>query len=145
MPNAENINRLIDWLKQDQGAHFKMGDWKQAASEDAHDSHSENENFCNTAFCLGGWIYIIQQRDKGIQEDGVNFYALHADEPYSYIDDGAKWLGIEDYQAARLFSSQGYSFDQLPHQKRSAAAIRTLEILRDENRVDWERGRDAIA
>ncbi len=137
MLNKANINRLIDWIKQDQGSHLKMTHWFQSLTTDLPVITYEP---CNTAFCLGGYCYILMLKDDGMPEKDWKFPALGGNISLAAGD----FLGLSGsdmrHDLFSMHSSKFFidDFDNLPQPQRAASAIKVLEILRDEGIVDWD-------
>lgn len=136
MVNVENIDKLIEWIKADQGKHFLMSGWQTYI--DRPNSMVTKYEYCNTAFCLGGWIDQHLQREAGAADATLRFYAM----PETYVERGAAWLGLPERKVSELFympveSSREY-FDRLPESERAAIAIKVLEHLKITGEVNWE-------
>lgn len=152
MPNVENINKVIAALEADKevGTHFLMGDFMVYISPVPDDGERGKHHACKTAFCIAGWANYLRLKEEAPDilncrdfEDHVTRYTA-----------AAYWLDINWTHAQPLFfmrteyrhnlipdldSSMLKWFDDLPTPQRYASAIRVLEILRDENVVDWPR------
>jgi hypothetical protein len=140
MPNTENINRLIALIKADNGEHFLMSSFINYLPHANFDQDKEPIRYieCGTACCLAGWANTIIMTDSGI--DLKNLVGDRLEEEITNDRRAEKWLGIRTNQALELFFPFGkmISIDKLPSRARAAAGIRVLEILREENRVDWD-------
>lgn len=136
MPNVEKINELIAWIEADQAKHFKMQNWVNSLS-DPSGTPATLES-CDTAFCLGGHIYLAKMLREGHKPKVIDFRILSPD---MIGNIGADELGITYSQANRLFimdgSWQRKQFDALPDELRAKGAISALTLLRDEYTVDW--------
>jgi hypothetical protein len=134
--NIEHIDQLIAWIKTDQGKHFIMGDW--ASYLDRPETTVVKYEYCNTAFCLAGWIDQHLQRQAGATDKTLQFNK----DPYEYVNIGSAWLGIERRTALSLFYMNGSEydrnrFDSLPEQERSEIAIKVLEHLKATGEANW--------
>jgi hypothetical protein len=151
--NIDNINRIIERFREDNGSHFKMAGYAEflpGAPIEEHEDPKTPRRYieCNTAFCIAGQANLFRLADEGCDVKdlaGQDFRDQFEDE-YAAGD----WLGITGHGLShRLFYMKGVNwddeydkrraFDALPDQTRRAAGIRVLEILRDEKVVDWER------
>lgn len=151
MVNKENINKVIDWIKEDQGAHLHMCSWFESLGqkEEGYDPEKPHWNFCNTAFCIGGYAFILAQQEKLKQKgkDVVELEELNLpDVSGREIETTAReYLGLttagDMIKAHHLFtmhkSMDMENFDGLPQAQRAEAAINVLEHLRDTGNVDW--------
>lgn len=146
--NTDNINKLIDWLKVDQGRHFHMSSWNSTVLDDKPFKYDPNKEYCGTTFCLAGTCELLFQLDNNVlpQELQVNIRGWRG----RYRVRGTEYLDLNVKQGERLFLMDGLDgegpvlirhmlqkFDQLCKPRRAAAAIRVLEILRDTGEVDW--------
>src|SRR5262249_27082614 len=102
--NIENINKLIDWLRADQGAHLIMKRWQTDMTNnldhgDGYASFYKVQEYhpCGTAFCLGGYCDILSQIDRGVKTPLVGKVG------YRIEDNATGYLGITISQAVRLF------------------------------------------
>ncbi len=157
MPNTANINRLIAILKEDHGRHFAMARFVSYTNEaikageipgDAlHEEAPQYFIECKTAFCLAGWVNKILMDDDTHPEahdykhtKGFEFQHLFTKR---YVP--SQWLGITSKEGEHLFEMSNHYgmrlgiFDRANPGKRLAAAVRVLEILRDEGDVNWSR------
>ena len=154
MPNNENINKLIDRLRQDDGTHFMMEGYVQHTPTarllpDDDPERPRRHIECGTAYCLAGWANLLRMTEIGIDYKSVR---ASDDDPEAFIDQfsnadvAADWLGITTHQANRLFLMWNWEscnmpdteeFDRIDPATRRAAAIRVLEILRDTGEVNW--------
>ena len=136
MVNVENIDKLIEWIKADQGKHFLMNGWQTYLNRPGH--KVTKYEYCNTAFCLGGWIDQHLQREAGATGETLKFYC----KPESYVSSGAAWLGIDARTASLLFymsfQDDRDRFDELPQEERAAIAIKVLEHLKATGTADWD-------
>ena len=142
--NIENINKIIESLKTDTGNHFIMANF----ADYLNGMRAEQYVHCNTAMCICGWAnhHRLAQTDAAALTR-ANYGALVADE-----EKGAAWLGIDwntghelfflkDTFGAPLFESLE-TFDAEPPEKKRAAGIKVLEILRDTGEVNWSAALD---
>ena len=146
MPNIENINKIIDWIKADDAKHFRMAsfvmrmDGKGRVIDDVPDEYLE----CRTAFCICGSANMIR-----LNEAKVDWKRITGDDFASKFSDtitATDWLGIDQDQAHDLFYASPIGiewFDSLPKKVRFYSAIAVLETLRDKNVVDWAAAVDA--
>lgn len=143
--NVENINKLIKWLEADQALHFKIGSWSQYLDKDTRKNPTVIEyEECNTAFCLGGYVDLMIQREAGKTNDQLDV-GRKGDDHYTNL--GADYLGLSHKQARELFGFENNyismsTFDSLPHEVRAAVAIHALELLRDGStniRANWHK------
>lgn len=147
MPNTENINRLIDWIESDRGQHLRMTNWYTDMKIDPgeirdhafqHPNRAHQYRHCSTAFCLGGHIDYILQRDSGLSDKEIYVGRYN----HNMIDRGSKWLEIDWYDADDLFKLGGVNitldeFDTLEDDQRADLAIAVLTHLRDHGEVSW--------
>ena len=142
MPNAANINRLIEHLQSDNGSHFRMANFADYTFEGADIpikvmTDPKQIHTCKTAFCIAGWVNALTAADSdGNRKIGdLNFGSESR---------AADWLGIDSEQGENLFfmvsaDPELEEFDELPDAIRKRAAIAVLEHLRDTGEVDWDR------
>lgn len=144
--NVERINEVIEYLRKDQGVHFKMDTWAQYLDDQLY--KSEDDKYyksvrevveCGTAFCLGGLLYFQDQLAKGKKAKEISFVGIDYER---YVGLGAEQFGIEGWKASALFFMHSdedarEAFDKLPGQQRAEIAIKVLEHLRDTGEVDW--------
>lgn len=107
--NRDNINLMIEVIRAEKEP-ILMGTFL-------------TRNTCGTTACLAGWANVLRLDMKG---KGSNFL-------YDDAEGAAKWMGISDEQASRLFYV--YHADWLGHEERKTATIKLLELLRDEGDV----------
>ena len=153
------INELIEFLRADKavGTHFRMGAFVEPVDLNARrDKNGLRPGYhyykeCGTACCLAGWINILQA--KRTRPEILQYPSK--DERYispftSYMEDSVSpgdLLNLSEGQRQELFFMHGCTvelehFDEtcyVPLNIRYDAGIRVLEILRDENVVDWDR------
>jgi hypothetical protein len=134
--NIENIDKIIEWIKADQAKHFKMRGWQNNL---AHPGRGvEHFEYCNTAFCIAGWIDQHLQREDGATDETLKF----GNNFYGYRDKGADFLGLDPYTAGELFlmnsEEQRMKFDKLPNEERADIAVKVLENLKETGRVTWD-------
>lgn len=152
MPNAENINKLIAVLEADKevGTHFRMESFMAYISPIPEKEERGQYHHCKTALCLAGWAnYLRLKEESPSMLDSRDFEDIIA-----RTIPASGWLGLNYKHIHPLFfmrTDTGYNlidglnqsmigwFDELPTDQRYASAIRVLEILRDENVVDWPR------
>jgi hypothetical protein len=156
MPNTDNINRLIQRLKDDGGVHFAMSQWMNylrnmpglgklhSEAPDLRISPFDGGAFvekyetCKTALCLAGWIDVMTAVDRGIKPEDIKVKDGHV-----YVRNGAEFLGITYAVAESFFKLGHYSmpvFDRYPGKLRVDVAVRALENLRDGAEYDsWQR------
>lgn len=156
--NKNNIDRLIEKLRPDDGAHFHMGAWTAYLEEGkplwGRQQAPEHHEVCMTTYCLCGHVnFLILTEDE--KRDAIDFKCVQYPngKMKNYVEEmanserAATWLGI-DYEAAEklfwMYSSRTTmrrdDFDKLPPDIRAEAAIATLEHLRDTGEVSWRHG-----
>ncbi len=157
--NIDNINKLIDRIKKDQGHHLLMTNW--ATNLDDRKFGAFYYKHCNTAFCLAGHCAMLRALESGKTYEEMNrlplaeiLVPLPSTEGIrvlysgSFLEQGRYYLGIDELNSNKLFLMQGplrhsmADFDSLPRVQRSIAAVSVLEHLRDTGIVDWDRAID---
>lgn len=149
MANVENINRLIEHLKASGAKKFRMEFYAQDLG-DLQEAKIFKE--CGTAFCIAGHANVLRLAERGRKVATLNEGDFHHEINRSPAR-AAEWLGISEDsdtyngegEEGQLFRMSG-AFDwdvemfdnDLSDDIRLAAGIRVLEILRDEDRVDWD-------
>lgn len=137
--NVERVQRVIDALKHEElvrlGVGFNMGPWITDRTDREETLLDKSGHDCGTVACIGGTAAIIQllEKGEGIDKAGTEWgnwlYRMTQDNPQP-----ERWLGISDVAASQLFGpDEVYNLREIPLH----SAIRVLEILRDEQAVDW--------
>lgn len=139
--NKDNINKLIRWLEEDQGRHFAMSRWNSKAGEGEQRARIKHKE-CGTTLCLAGSCELLAQLDQGVRPSKLRINT--PDWRHSFAYAGANYLDLTDTQRDNLFFLQTGdrmmaidAFDRLCDLRRTAAAVRVLEILRDTGKVCW--------
>lgn len=148
MPNKQNINRVIEEIKADQ-ARFNMEtyigtfDGKNMLGFRYSDQAEENQNSCNTAYCVGGFAARLYKADNDLSWHQIRMLA----NPSGYVDhaspntlsDGIAiaartFLGLEEREAYDLFmgSWTTLTLDEIT----AEMAIAELERIRDTETVE---------
>lgn len=134
MPNTENINKVIDVLRNETLVKsykigFNMMVWK--------DSAPDRLDGCDTCCCIGGTANMLEAIEQGslwAYTDGrVGFHRSHTT--------AAAWLGLNSTDADKLFYPYNVCVKGESDWSRitPAAAIACLEHLRDTGEVNWNR------
>lgn len=157
MTPTERINEVIEFLRRDKalGTHFQMAGFSFNATGDADDYCAgevpglDYYAHCKTACCIAGWINVLEAQRS--QPEKLTTQGRYRD----FVQDSyhpAALLGLTEVQRGELFfMNKNHGTDSVmelehfdddhyvPVAMRYDAGIRVLEILRDENVVDWER------
>lgn len=145
MPNRKNIQKVIDHISEDNGTHFRMGNWVihvNSAEDKVTDKDPSKYIECGTAFCIGGLTNLIRLEEEGFNPKAVFGYGFRVQ--FGSEHAAAEWLGINKEDASKLFKSNPSDtdwtlrFDALPAETRRAAAINVLTHLMETGDVDWE-------
>ena len=143
--NIENIQKIVDMLKADDGSHFLMSEWvqwlphvKEARIETVVTEYVE----CGTACCIAGWANMIRLGDKAKELRDHDFRSEVQDRY-----EAREWLGIDDDVATELFQPGAWrtlnyqyemdAIDRLPANQRRLAGIAVLENLIQTGEADW--------
>ncbi|QIG70751.1 hypothetical protein EVB91_200 [Rhizobium phage RHph_I1_18] len=119
MANAENIQKVIEQLKNEQ-AFFDMNHWTIGGDDD-FESPS-----CETPSCIGGWAESLIRKERGISnKEG---YTLA-------VGEVGEWLGLNLEESDHLFFPDHY---RKAYKATREQAIAHLEHLAAAGEVDWE-------
>jgi hypothetical protein len=140
---AKNIQKIINWIKKDQGKHLKMQVF--CAHLDHLDVEPNKYVECKTAFCVAGYANLLRLQEEGAEPlsvESTEEESLKFSKQFNSEAKAAEWMGIEDKDYNNLFYvenapiSREY-FDELKDSDRAKIIIAVLRHLIVSGDINW--------